>query len=125
MGTSVELIFPDGTEGFQIDAGVEHYGGHSLGSPKKNMRLSFKSIYGDAGLSYDLFGDDAADQFDQLLLRTRVARHLVLDASRRRPGRTTSAIGGPSIDSWKWGSSRLMVATCRFSSTASIGACTS
>ncbi len=69
-GTSVEMIFPDGTPGFQIDAGVEHYGGHSLNSPKKNMRLSFKSKYGESSLVYDLFGDGATDEFQQLLLRT-------------------------------------------------------
>lgn len=69
--TSVEMIFPDGSEpGFQIDAGIEHYGGHSLSSQKKNMRLSFKATYGDSQLEYDLFGPDAANQFDQLLLRT-------------------------------------------------------
>lgn len=68
--TSVELIFPDGTDGFQVDAGVEHFGGHSINSPKKNMRLSFKAIYGDAKLNYDLFGGDAVSEFDQLILRT-------------------------------------------------------
>jgi hypothetical protein len=67
---SVEMIFPDGTTGFQIDSGVEHYGGHSINSPKKNMRLSFKSIYGESSLKYDLFGDGAVDEFQQLLLRT-------------------------------------------------------
>ncbi|MEZ6121293.1 MAG: CotH kinase family protein [Pirellulaceae bacterium] len=70
VGTSVEMIFPDGEEGFQIDAGVEHYGGHSLSSPKKNMRLSFKSAYGDPTLKFDLFGEGATDEFNQLLLRT-------------------------------------------------------
>jgi len=69
--TSVEFINPDGTQGFQIDAGVEHYGGHSLNSTKKNMRLSFKSIYGDSKLNYNLFDDaNATDEFDQFLLRT-------------------------------------------------------
>ena len=68
---SVELLLPDGTEGFQLDAGLEHYGGHTLGnSPKKNIRLSFKAEYGSAKLSYDLFGEGATDEFDQLLLRT-------------------------------------------------------
>ncbi len=69
-GTSMELIFPDGTKGFQVNAGVEHYGGHSLNSPKKNMRLSFKAEYGDSSLNYDLFGPGATDRFQQLLLRT-------------------------------------------------------
>jgi hypothetical protein len=71
VGTSVEMIFPDGTsEGFQIDAGAEYFGGHSLGSPKKNIRISFKPIYGDSRLNYDLFGEGATTEFDQLILRT-------------------------------------------------------
>ena len=69
--TSVELIFPNGEEpGFQINAGVEHYGGHSLNSPKKNMRLSFKSRYGDGSLDYDLYGEGATSEFNQILLRS-------------------------------------------------------
>ena len=54
----------------QVDAGIEYFGGHSLGSPKKNMRLSFKSRYGDSQLKYDLFGAGTTDEFEQLLLRT-------------------------------------------------------
>ena len=68
--TSMELIFPDGTTGFQVDCGVEHFGGHSIGSPKKNMRLSFKKAYGPARLNYDFFGGEAATIFDQIILRS-------------------------------------------------------
>ena len=68
--TSLELIFPDGTTGFQIDCGVEHFGGHSINSPKKNMRMSFKKVYGASRLNYDLYGGDAAKDFDQIILRT-------------------------------------------------------
>jgi hypothetical protein len=68
--TSVELIFPDGAEGFQVDAGVEPTGGTSLAFPKQTMRLSFKNIYGPATLNFDVFDDpDGVTQFDQLLLR--------------------------------------------------------
>jgi len=73
--TSIEMIFPDGSPGFQVDAGVEQYGGHSLNYPKKSMRISFKRIYGPGRLNFDVFdgapaGNGATDQFDQLLLRT-------------------------------------------------------
>jgi hypothetical protein len=68
--TSMELIFPDGTTGFQVDCGVEHFGGHSLGSPKKNMRMSFKKVYGPSRLNYDLYEGEAARDFDQIILRT-------------------------------------------------------
>ncbi|MGY8687666.1 MAG: FN3 associated domain-containing protein, partial [Verrucomicrobiales bacterium] len=73
--TSVEMIFPDGSDGFQIDAGVKRVGGHSLNAyPKNNMRLYFRSEYGQEKLSFPLFEnslytDEAADSFDQLNLR--------------------------------------------------------
>jgi hypothetical protein len=71
--TSVELINPDGTPGFQIEAGIRMHGGafrnHSL-SKKHSMRLVFKGIYdGNTKLDYPLFGDDAATSFDTLVLR--------------------------------------------------------
>lgn len=68
--TSMELIFPNGTTGFQVDCGVEHFGGHSINSPKKNMRMSFKKVYGPSRLNYDIYGGEAAKEFDQIILRT-------------------------------------------------------
>ncbi len=34
------------------------------------MRISFKKEYGDARLHFDLFGEGATDNFDQILLRS-------------------------------------------------------
>ena len=69
--TSIELLFPDGRTGFQVDAGLELFGGHSLQNyPKKSMRVSFKGAYGPTRLTFDLFGDGATDTFDQILLRS-------------------------------------------------------
>ncbi len=70
--TSVELIRPDETEGFHIDAGIRIQGGAFRGfglTPKKSFRLLFKSTYGEGKLNYPLFGDDAVQQFDTLTLR--------------------------------------------------------
>jgi hypothetical protein len=68
--TSVELIHPDGTTGFQVDAGLEIYGGTAVSFPKRSMRLSFKKSYGPATLDFDVFDDPAGvTEFDQLLLR--------------------------------------------------------
>ncbi len=69
---SVELINPDGTEGFGVNAGIRIRGGFSR-SPefaKHSFRLLFKSKYGDAKLHYPLFGDEGVDQFDNIDLRT-------------------------------------------------------
>lgn len=69
---SVELLNPDEPEGFQIDAGIRIRGGMSRNSrnPKHSFRLFFRSEYGEGKLRYPLFGDEGADTFDKLDLRT-------------------------------------------------------
>ncbi len=69
---SVELIDPTGAEELQIDCGLRIQGGASRlpeKSPKHGFRLLFKGIYGDAKLRYPLFGDDATDEYDTVILR--------------------------------------------------------
>jgi hypothetical protein len=72
---SIEMIFPDGAKGFQANAGVERFGRQYTVWPKQALRISFKSIYGPSRLEFDLFGDtpyggdDAADSFNQIILR--------------------------------------------------------
>jgi hypothetical protein len=70
--TSVELINPDGTDGFQINGGVRIRGGMSRmdANPKHSFRLFFRSEYGTARLNYDLFGDEGVDSYKRLDLRT-------------------------------------------------------
>ena len=69
--TSMELINPDGTKGFQIDAGIRIRGGMStwFSNPKHSFRLFFRTVYGDAKLNFPLFGDEGVDQFDHIDLR--------------------------------------------------------
>jgi hypothetical protein len=79
---SFELIYPDGAsgpgfpdgadDGFQVDAGVRIRGGYSRqgSNPKHAFRLFFRNEYGDAKLKYPLFGDEGADEFDKVDLRT-------------------------------------------------------
>ena len=69
---SVELLNPDGTAGFQIDAGLRLRGGFSRNNfnPKHAFRLFFRSEYGQAKLKYPLFGAEGADSFDKIDLRT-------------------------------------------------------
>ncbi|TWT78239.1 CotH protein [Posidoniimonas polymericola] len=70
--TSVELIYPDGSEGFQVNAGIRVQGGafrrHDL-SLKHSLRLLFKDDYGPTKLDFPFFGDDAVDSFDTITLR--------------------------------------------------------
>ncbi|MFC1633854.1 CotH kinase family protein, partial [Planctomycetota bacterium] len=69
---SVELIYPDETEGFQVNCGIRIQGGafrnFSLAT-KKSFRLLFKGMYGPTKLQFPLFGKDAADDFDTIVLR--------------------------------------------------------
>jgi hypothetical protein len=70
---SAELIYPDGSQGFQIEAGLSMHGGAfrsaSL-SAKHSMRLDFRGEYeGNAQLNFPIFGPDAATSFDTLVLR--------------------------------------------------------
>jgi len=69
--TSMELINPDGSEGFQIDAGIRIRGGMSRSdkNPKHAFRLFFRAEYGDAKLNFALFGDEGVDEFDHIDLR--------------------------------------------------------
>ena len=69
--TSMELINPDGSRGFQIDAGIRIRGGVSrtYSNPKHAFRLFFRVEYGDAKLNFPLFGDEGVDQFDHIDLR--------------------------------------------------------
>lgn len=70
--TSVELLHPDGTEGFGVDAGLRIRGAFSRtnGNPKHSLRLFFRREYGAAKLRYPLFGGAGASEFDKIDLRT-------------------------------------------------------
>ncbi len=71
---SVELIYPDNSEGFRIDCGLRIQGGAFRRfdlTKKKSFRLVFKREYGSGKLNYPLFGrdEDATDSFDTITLR--------------------------------------------------------
>ncbi|MDF7825346.1 lamin tail domain-containing protein [Pontiellaceae bacterium B12227] len=70
--TSIELINPDGSEGFQINGGIRMRGASSTSSsnPKHSFRFFFRSEYGTSRLNYPLFGEDGADSFKRMDLRT-------------------------------------------------------
>lgn len=67
-----ELINPDGSAGFQVDAGLRIRGGWSRhGNFKKHsFRLFFRKEYNYGKLTYPLFGDEGVDEFDKIDLRT-------------------------------------------------------
>jgi hypothetical protein len=76
---SVEVIYPDGREGTQVDAGLQMFGGYSRNpgaTPKHSFRLVFKREFGPTRWDYPLFGEDyeyngfdAAEEFNTIVLR--------------------------------------------------------
>jgi len=69
---SVELLNPDESPGFQIDAGMRIRGGWGRRNenPKHAFRLFFREEYGFKELEFPLFGDEGVDEFDKVDLRT-------------------------------------------------------
>jgi len=69
---SVELIYPDGTEGFQVNTGLKIRGGSSAvnSNPKHSFRIVMRSDYGDSKIEFPIFGEEGAEKFDKLDFRT-------------------------------------------------------
>lgn len=69
---SAELIHPDETPGFALDAGLRIRGAFSRSNsnPKHSFRLFFRNEYGAGKLDYPLFGGEGALSFDKIDLRT-------------------------------------------------------
>jgi hypothetical protein len=75
---SAEYITADGTEGFQIDCGLEMQGqtspddsttgGSKWKSLKLGLRLFFQGEFGPTKLNYKVFEDSPVERFDTLLL---------------------------------------------------------
>ena len=66
---SVEIFDSNGSVDVQLNCGIRIYGGVGRREKKKTFRLLFKRIYGETKLRYPLFGPDAADEFDTIILR--------------------------------------------------------
>ncbi len=64
---SVELIYPDGTEGFQVDVGLRIRGGY--GRQGSNAKHGFRLFFRPE-LRYPLFEDEGIDTFEKVDLRT-------------------------------------------------------
>ncbi|MBN2476259.1 MAG: lamin tail domain-containing protein [Pirellulales bacterium] len=84
---SAELLYPDGSNGFQVDGSVEIVGGTSPNRwkmDKLSMRLKFQRDVGDPGspyyvenwgdpkLEFPVFGAEATDRFDTLVVDARM-----------------------------------------------------
>ena len=74
--SSIEMIFPDGTPGFQENGGLSNYGGRYTNFRKKSFRVAFRSKFGVAKLRYPIFDGfeyshyPPAEDFDVINLRS-------------------------------------------------------
>ncbi len=68
---NIELINPDGSQGFNMDAGIRIRGGWSRHGdyPKHAFRFFFRSDYGVGKLNFPLFGNEGVSEFDKVDLR--------------------------------------------------------
>jgi hypothetical protein len=68
---SVELLNPDGSDGFQINSGLRIRGGWSRHGyfRKHAFRLFFRNEYGEGKLDFPLFEDEGVSSFDKVDLR--------------------------------------------------------
>ncbi len=70
-GTSLELLQPDGSTGFQIDGSIQVQGNTSTRRwkvDKLSMRVKFTREFGPSVLDFPLLGDDAAEVFNTFVL---------------------------------------------------------
>jgi len=70
---SLELIYPDGSKGFQVNCGIRTSGAYSRGGGKAKCSIScrFRGIYGPAKLEYKMFPGSKVERFDQIRLRAQ------------------------------------------------------
>ncbi len=69
---SVELLYPDGREGFQHNCGLRVQGGagrEPAKSPKHSFRVIFRGDYGPTRLAHALFPDSRVSSFENVVLR--------------------------------------------------------
>ena len=83
---SLELIKNDGSEGFQVGSGMRIRGGFTRNRyfVKHGFRLFFRNRYGAGKLRYKLFGDEGADRYDKMDLRTAQNYSWAMSRSRER-----------------------------------------
>ncbi|MDB6155716.1 MAG: hypothetical protein JWL90_4169 [Chthoniobacteraceae bacterium] len=102
---SVELLQPDGSAGFHVNAGLRIRGGYSRNAQyaKHSLRLYFRSGYGDSKLKFPLHGVSGTDSFQTLDLRSEQNYHWANDAGTQNTAvrevfcrDLMSALGQPS-----------------------------
>jgi hypothetical protein len=65
----IEFFEPDGSPGFELDAGIKTYGQWSRTHPQKSLAVYARNIYGDNRIDYDIFRFIPVNSFKSVVLR--------------------------------------------------------
>jgi len=65
----VEFFEPDGVQGFELEAGLQIFGGWSRACAQKPLAIFARGKYGTSEINYRIFPDLAIDKFESFLLR--------------------------------------------------------
>ncbi|MBT4483900.1 MAG: hypothetical protein HOC71_09510, partial [Candidatus Latescibacteria bacterium] len=66
----LEFFEPDGTQGFETDAGATIYGQGTRGYPEKTLAIYLRDKYGYESVNYQIFPDLPITEFKSFLLRS-------------------------------------------------------
>lgn len=69
---SIEMIYPDGRQGFQHNVGFNLHGGasrYSTFTPKHGFNALFRTVFGSGELDFRMFPDSPRRKFNRLILR--------------------------------------------------------
>ena len=64
------LTLFEGEGGFTIDCGIKMFGHMGLTNPKKSFKVNFRGRYGEDMLNYPVYGEDAPQYYDSLIVRS-------------------------------------------------------
>ncbi|HPR18607.1 MAG TPA: CotH kinase family protein, partial [Candidatus Cloacimonadota bacterium] len=66
---NIQMFESDGTEAFQVDAGVKIFGNYSRGHDQKSLAIYCRDQYGYNSINYQIFEDKDIDEFNNIILR--------------------------------------------------------
>ena len=69
MEIQCNLKLFEGDAGFTIDCGIKMFGHMGLQNPKKSFKVNFRGRYGEDMLHYPVYGEDAPQYYDSLVVR--------------------------------------------------------
>lgn len=92
---NIQMFEADGSNAFQVDAGVKIFGNYSRGHPQKSLAIYCRDQYGDSNMDYQIFPDKNIFSFKNIVLRNSGNDW---EWSMMRDGLMTSALKDTGLD---------------------------